>query len=93
MRMVHCRKLGKELPGLDFVPFDNEFGERLYNEVSQEAWDQWLKESPRYINTYRLDLAEPKAQQFLFEQMEVYFGFKEGDLAQTAWTPPPPHEH
>lgn len=88
MRMVMCRKLNKELPGLDFVPFDDEFGERLYAEVSAEAWDGWLKESPRYINTYRLDLADPSAQQFLRDQMEIFFGYRDGSLAQTAWTPP-----
>lgn len=88
MRTVNCIKLGKELPGLSFMPFDDELGERLYNQVSEEAWDMWLKESPRYINTYRLDLAEPAAQEFLREQMEIFFGFKEGDVARTAWTPP-----
>lgn len=91
MRMVMCRKLGKELPGLDFNPFeddDDELGVRIYNEVSAEAWQQWLNDSPRYINTYRLDLSDPSAQTFLRDQMEVYFGFKEGSLAQTAWTPP-----
>lgn len=88
MRTVMCCKLNKELPGLDYLPFDDELGQRLYNEVSQEAWDQWIKESPRYINTYRLDLSDPSAQNFLREQMEVFFGFRDGSLAQTAWTPP-----
>ena len=58
-RMVQCRKLGKLLPGLSRPPYKNELGKRIYEEISKEAWDQWLKESVRYINTYRVDLASP----------------------------------
>ncbi|MCS6915756.1 MAG: oxidative damage protection protein [Myxococcota bacterium] len=88
MRMVKCIKLGQELPGLDFQPFDDELGEKIYQHVSQKAWDMWLAESPRYINTYRLDLSDPQAQEFLRQQMKVFFGFEKGEMARTAWTPP-----
>jgi hypothetical protein len=47
----------------------------------------WLKDSVKYINTYRIDLASSEGQKFMFEQCAIYFGFKEGDLAQTAYTP------
>lgn len=87
-RMVQCKKLGKELPAMPFKPFDTELGQRIYNEVSMEAWQMWLKDSVKYVNTYRLDLASPEAQAFLAKQMSIYFGFEEGDLAQTAWVPP-----
>ena len=91
-RMVHCRKLGKELPGLSRPPYKNELGKRIYEEVSKEAWEGWLKESVRFINTYRVDLASAEGQQFMMKQTAVYFGFEEGDLAATAWTPPPKPE-
>jgi len=87
-RIVHCRKLGKDLPGLDRPPYKNEIGRRIFEEVSKEAWEQWLSESVRYINTYRVDLASNEGQKFMFKQCAVYFGFEEGDLAQTAWSPP-----
>lgn len=86
-RLVKCRLLGKELPGLAKPPYRNELGKRIYEEVSQEAWNQWLKDSVKYINTYRVDLTSPEGQKFMFDQCEVYFGFKEGKLAQTAFTP------
>ena len=90
-RIVHCRKLGKDLPGLARPPFKNELGKRIYEEVSKEAWDDWLKHSVRYVNTYfgpgRLDLATREGQEFMFKQCAVYFGFEEGELAQTAFTP------
>jgi len=87
-RIVHCRKLGKDLPGLPFKPVAGELGERIYNEVSIDAWKMWLQDSVKYVNTYRLDLTSKEAQSFMRHQMEVYFGFAEGDLADTAWTPP-----
>jgi Fe-S cluster biosynthesis and repair protein YggX len=90
--MVQCRKLGKELPGLAKPPFKNELGKRIYEEISKEAWEQWLKESVKYINTYRVDLASNEGQQFMMKQIAVFFGFEEGDLAATAWTPPPKPE-
>lgn len=87
-RIVHCRKLDKDLPGLPFKPFDDEMGQRIYDEISMEAWQKWLQESVRYVNTYRLDLADPKAQEFMRKQMAIHFGFEQGDLAATAWVPP-----
>lgn len=86
-RLVKCKKLGKELPGLARPPYKNELGKRIYEEISKEAWDGWLKDSVKYINTYRLDLTSAEGQKFMFDQCALYFGFKEGTLAQTAFTP------
>jgi Fe-S cluster biosynthesis and repair protein YggX len=86
-RMVMCRKLGKQLPGLTRQPYKNELGKRLYEEVSQEAWNMWLKDSVKFINTYRVDLTSAEGQKFMFDQCEVYFGMKEGKLADTAFVP------
>jgi Fe-S cluster biosynthesis and repair protein YggX len=86
-RIVHCIKLGKDLPGLARPPYKNELGKKIFDTVSKEAWDMWLRDSVKYINTYRVDLASPEGQKFMFKQCAVYFGFEEGDLAQTAFTP------
>ena len=87
-RMVKCRKLGKELPGLAKAPYRNALGQKIFEEVSKQAWDAWLQESVRLINTYRVDLASPQGQKFMMDQTAVYFGFEEGELAATAWVPP-----
>ncbi len=86
-RMVKCRKLGKELPALTRQPYKNELGKRLLEEVSQEAWNMWLKDSVKFINTYRVDLTSAEGQKFMFDQCEVYFGMKDGKLAETAFVP------
>ena len=76
-RMVNCVKLGKEAEGMRFKPFNDEFGQRLFDNVSQEAWKLWLEHSKMLINEYRLDLISPAAQKILREQCDKYF-FGEG---------------
>ncbi|MCL2450665.1 MAG: oxidative damage protection protein [Polyangiaceae bacterium] len=87
-RIVHCRLLKKDLPGLDRPPYRNELGQRIFDEVSKEAWQSWLQDSVRFINTYRVDLASSEGQKFMLKQCAIYFGFEAGEQAQTAWTPP-----
>lgn len=91
-RTVHCIKLQKDLPGLAKPPFRGELAQRIFERVSKEAWDMWLRDSVKYINTYRVDLASKDGQAFMMKQMEIYFGLADGDAAPTAWTPPKPGE-
>ncbi len=88
-RLVHCIKLNKELPGLVRPPFPNELGNFVFEKVSKEGWDLWLTESVRYINTYRVDLSSKEGTEFMMKQLRIWLGLEEGDLAATAWTPPP----
>jgi Fe-S cluster biosynthesis and repair protein YggX len=81
-RMVNCVKLGREAEGLDRVPYPGELGQRIYENVSKEAWQGWLRHQTMLINEYRLTPIEPKAREFLVKEMENYF-FGEG-----ATTPP-----
>lgn len=91
-RLVQCKKLGKLLPGLSRAPYKNALGQRIYEEISKEAWDGWVKESVRFVNTYRLDLTTPEGRKFMFDQAAIYFGFEDGKMADTAWTPNETHE-
>ena len=86
-RIVHCKKLDQDLPALPFKPFPNEFGQLLYDNISLQAWQMWIRESPKFINTYRLDLQSKEGRDFLEKQMRIFFGFEEGDLADTAFVP------
>ena len=49
-RMVQCVKLEKELEGLEFVPFPNELGQRIYDNISKQAWQMWIDFSVMVIN-------------------------------------------
>ncbi|MEL5848667.1 MAG: oxidative damage protection protein [Candidatus Igneacidithiobacillus chanchocoensis] len=72
-RMVHCVKLGKEAEGLDRPPYPGPLGARIYQEVSKEAWQDWLKHQTMLINEYRLSPIDPKSRSFLEKQMEAFF--------------------
>lgn len=71
--LVHCVKLGKEAVGLKFPPLPNELGKRIFDNVSQEAWDAWMRQQTMLINENRLNLADPKAREYIAQQMEIYF--------------------
>lgn len=87
-RIIHCVKLDKDLPGLLKPPFPKQLGQDIFEKVSHEAWELWLKESVRYINTYRVDLSSKQGQEFLVKQLRVWLNLDEGELVATAWTPP-----
>ena len=72
-RIVQCVKLKKEGEGLTVPPYPGELGKRIYQNVSQEAWQEWLQHQTMLINEYRLTPIEPKARKFLEEEMEKFF--------------------
>lgn len=76
-RMVQCVKLGREAEGLERMPYPGPLGQRIFNEVSAEAWGGWLRHQTMLINEYRLTPVDPKARKFLEGEMEKYF-FGEG---------------
>jgi Fe-S cluster biosynthesis and repair protein YggX len=77
-RKVFCVKFKREMYGLDESPFDNHpLGQRIYENVSLEAWKMWVERMKMIMNEYRLNLGTPEAQEMLLKQMEEYF-FGEG---------------
>jgi Fe-S cluster biosynthesis and repair protein YggX len=72
-RMVNCILLGKEAEGLDFPPYPGDLGKRIYESISKEAWQKWIKHQTMLINEYRLTPVDPKARKFLEEEMEKFF--------------------
>lgn len=86
-RTVQCVLLGREAEGLDRAPYPGDLGQRIYEQVSKEAWQRWLGHQTMLINEYRLVVIEPDARKFLREQMEQYF-FGEGVAAPEGYVPP-----
>jgi Fe-S cluster biosynthesis and repair protein YggX len=91
-RMVQCKKLSRELPGLTFIPFDDELGQRIYDQISAQAWQMWLEHSKMLINEYRLDLVTPEAFNLLHKRCEDFF-FGEGSALPPDYQPPTGHGH
>ena len=86
-RTVNCVKLGREAEGLDFPPYPGELGRRIYENVSKDAWKQWLELQKMLVNENRLNLADKKARDYLAQQMERHF-FGEGAERAAGYVPP-----
>jgi Fe-S cluster biosynthesis and repair protein YggX len=72
-RTVTCVLLRIPADGLDYVPYPGELGKRIYENVSKQAWQQWLAHQTMLINEYRLSPIEPKARKYLETEMEKFF--------------------
>lgn len=86
-RTIHCIKLGQEAEGLDFAPYPGELGQRIFNNVSKQAWADWLRHQTMLVNENRLNLADARARQYLVRQMENHF-FGAGADAAAGFVPP-----
>ena len=87
-RKVFCVKFQREMEGLDEVPFEGHpLGQRIYDNVSKEAWKMWLEHMKMIMNEYRLNLGTQQAQEFLIQQMDNYF-FGEGAALPPDFVPP-----
>ena len=72
MRMIDCIKLGQQAEGLAVAPYPGELGKRIWQQISKPAWADWVRHQTMLINEYRLTPMDPKARQFLEEQMEAF---------------------
>ena len=86
-RTVDCVLLKQEAEGLDFAPYPGELGQRIYDNVSKQAWQQWLAHQTMLINEYRLTPIEPEHRKRLEGEMEKFF-FGEGSAAPKEFVPP-----
>ncbi|GAC1360182.1 MAG: hypothetical protein NVS4B12_27250 [Ktedonobacteraceae bacterium] len=85
-RTVYCVKLGRELPGLDKPPFPGPLGQRIYEQVSKQAYDMWPAQSTLIINHYSLNMADPESRKILREQMEEFFFGSDAKMPE-GWSP------
>ncbi|WP_139853372.1 oxidative damage protection protein [Acinetobacter pullicarnis] len=86
-KQVFCRKYQKEMDALDFAPFPGAKGEALFNSVSKQAWQEWLKHQTTLINEKRLNVFEPETKVFLEEQREKFFNNDDAVEKAEGWTP------
>lgn len=71
-RTVKCQKSGKESLGLEKPPFPGQAGQRIYENISAESWQEWLKLQTMLINEHRLTPFEPEAKKFLAAEREKF---------------------
>lgn len=80
-RVVFCQVLKKEAPGMDAPPYPGELGERIYENISSEGWNQWLQRLTMIVNENRLSTADPASVEVI-EQHMIGFLFNEGESGQ-----------
>ncbi len=88
--MIKCVLLGIEAEGLDYQPYPGELGQRIYDNVSKEAWQRWVKHQTMLLNEYRLTPIDPKARKFLVAEMEKFFFGSGSELPQEFVDPDSP---
>ena len=86
-RTVNCARLGREAEGLDFPPYPGELGQRIFEQISKEAWQQWLAHQTMLINENRISPMDPKAREFLVGEMEKFL-FQGGAEKPAGYVPP-----
>lgn len=84
--VVFCIKYKKEMEGLDEPPFDSQLGQKIYENVSKRAWQEWGEHQKMLLNEYRLQPWKKEAQEFLVEQMQAYL-FGEGSKVPEGYVP------
>lgn len=86
-RMVHCAKLGIEAEGLDSPPFPGPKGQYIFENVSKQAWQEWLGMQTMLLNEHRLASFDPKAKKFLEEERQKFL-FGGGTDMPEGYVPP-----
>jgi len=84
---VYCKKLKKEAEGLLQPPYPGEIGQKLFENISKQAWEMWLQRQTMFINEYRLNLADSKSREMLKKEMENFL-FGESDKLPEGYVPP-----
>jgi Fe-S cluster biosynthesis and repair protein YggX len=85
-RSVFCRKYQQDMEGLEFLPFPGPKGQEVFDNVSKQAWQEWLKHQTLLINEKRLNAFEPSARAFLEEQRENFLNNRSVEKAE-GWKP------
>lgn len=81
-RMVQCRKYNKELPGLAVPPYPGPKGQEIYENVSQQAWQEWQAQQIMLINEKQLNLMDPDTRKYLQQEMDKFLANEEYDRAE-----------
>jgi Fe-S cluster biosynthesis and repair protein YggX len=85
-KKVHCQLLNEDLDALAFQTYPGELGKRIFENISQQAWQQWLSLQTMLINENRLSPINPEHRAYLEAEMEKYF-FGKGSETPEGYVP------
>ncbi len=73
MRNVFCLKYKQELEGFDRAPYPGELGKKIYENISKQAWKDWMEYQTKLVNELKLKMFEPAAQETIKKHAEEFF--------------------
>lgn len=79
---VQCVRLGREAEGLSRPPFPGTEGQRIFDNVSAAAWQDWLKLQTMLINEHRLTPFEAEAKSYLAKEREKFLFGGQSDMPE-----------
>lgn len=85
-KTIFCTKLKTDAEALERAPFPGELGQKILDNISKQAWSDWLSHQTMLINEYRLSMIEPKSRQFLKEEMNAFL-FEDKGTKPQGYTP------
>lgn len=86
-RTIFCTFLQRDAEGQDFQLYPGEIGKRIYNEISKEAWAEWMKKQTMLINEKKLNMMNVDDRKLLEAEM-IKFLFEGHDVHIEGYTPP-----
>lgn len=69
---ITCRRCGQAKPKMAERPFKGPLGERVWAEVCQSCWQEWIPTGTKVINELRLNFADPRAAEAYDHYMKEF---------------------
>ncbi len=86
-RTVFCRKYQRELEGLERPPLPGPKGQDIFDNISRQAWQEWLAHQTMLINEKHLNLMDMGTRTYLSDQMVKFLSGDDYDKAE-GYVPP-----
>lgn len=72
MADIPCVRCGQTREQMAFKPFPTPLGQRVFETICAVCWGEWVKHQQALINHYAINLQDPQAKQFLYQQLEQF---------------------
>lgn len=71
-RIIFCTFLKKKSEGQDYQYYPGKLGKKIYNQISKEAWKQWIVKQTILINEKKLNMYNISDQEEIEKQMKLF---------------------
>ena len=86
MRTVMCTRHKMELEGLEQPPLPTKAGQDIFDNVSKQAWSEWITHQTMLINEGQLNSLDPNVRKMLGEERKKFLSGEDVERA-AGYTP------